>query len=245
VHRRPARLRHRDGSIREVLISASPVMKQGRLIRSRCVILDVTERRQQEEYFRSLADELQRTVDQLSPLLRALPQVGILVSQDGADVRLNGNLAALLSSAGCGTRDDGAADPGPIQNGAQARSELSCAHATADGIDPMEVLQGNGAARPFTVDAVPLFDAAGKPRGSLSFVMDPVEQRRFEREVMKAERKREEHFTGLVMELRNALGAIRDANELIKGAHVRGQRRTPVPQDDRSPGTPGHAAARS
>ena len=59
----PARLRCRDGSIRHVLISSNARWERGRFVHSRCVVLDVTERRQADEIRGLLAAVVESTED--------------------------------------------------------------------------------------------------------------------------------------------------------------------------------------
>jgi len=54
-----SRLRHRDGSIRHVLISANAQVAGGQFVRARCVTRDITERKRAEEavaYFKSMVE---------------------------------------------------------------------------------------------------------------------------------------------------------------------------------------------
>src|ERR1043165_4454467 len=43
IHRYPARLKHKDGSIRHVLISSSGLIRDGALVHTRCFTVDVTD----------------------------------------------------------------------------------------------------------------------------------------------------------------------------------------------------------
>src|SRR5439155_23638899 len=54
-----SRLRHRDGSIRHVLISANAQVAGGQFVRARCVTRDITERKRAEEavaYFKAMVE---------------------------------------------------------------------------------------------------------------------------------------------------------------------------------------------
>ena len=63
----PARLRCRDGSIRHVLISSNARWEHGRFAHSRCVVLDVTDRRQADEIRGLLAAVVESTETPSSP----------------------------------------------------------------------------------------------------------------------------------------------------------------------------------
>ena len=54
----PARLKAKDGSIKHVLISSNVQFRDGRFVNTRCFTLDVTEKREVEEKFRQLADNI-------------------------------------------------------------------------------------------------------------------------------------------------------------------------------------------
>jgi PAS domain S-box-containing protein len=57
LRQHPARLRRKDGSIREVLINSSVLFKDGRFIHTRCFTHDVTEQKQAEEQLRQAKQE--------------------------------------------------------------------------------------------------------------------------------------------------------------------------------------------
>ena len=73
LHERPARLRCKDGSIRDVLISSSVYRENGRFVHTRCFTLDVTARKRAEG-----ASARER---------RALPPDGRCRTGDGVDQR--------------------------------------------------------------------------------------------------------------------------------------------------------------
>ncbi|HEY6045072.1 MAG TPA: PAS domain S-box protein, partial [Pyrinomonadaceae bacterium] len=59
----PAKLLHRDGSIREVLINSSPYTEDGKFVHSRCFTRDVTEQLQIEKTLRHFAAIVETTDD--------------------------------------------------------------------------------------------------------------------------------------------------------------------------------------
>jgi PAS domain S-box-containing protein len=65
----PARLRCKDGSVRDVLINTSGYFENGRFIHSRCFTLDITQRKQAEE---ELADANRRKDDFIATLSHEL-----------------------------------------------------------------------------------------------------------------------------------------------------------------------------
>jgi len=89
LHGYPARLRHKDGSIRHVLISSSVFRRDGEFVHTRCLTIDVTEQRRTEENRRRAerGSALQTTVTHIlseattlenaaQPILRALGAAG-------------------------------------------------------------------------------------------------------------------------------------------------------------------------
>ena len=84
----PARLRRRDGGARDVLISSSARWEHGRLLHSRCVVLDVTERRQADEVRALLAAVVESTEDAV-----------MTKSLDGAILSWNAGARAMLGYA--------------------------------------------------------------------------------------------------------------------------------------------------
>lgn len=55
VHERPARMRCKDGSVKDVLLTSSALFEDGAFVHSRCFTIDVTERKEFEEALGSLA----------------------------------------------------------------------------------------------------------------------------------------------------------------------------------------------
>ena len=67
-----ARLRHRDGSIRDVLISSSVLWDQDRFVHTRCFTTDVTERRQAQARTEFLTQEIQHRTKNLFAVVQSV-----------------------------------------------------------------------------------------------------------------------------------------------------------------------------
>ena len=96
-----ARLRHKDGSIRQVLISATPVLDGENFLHMRCYTRDVTEARKMEEELRRIKGEqehvyrlmverehrmieLKRQVNRLSEMLGQPPPYNLAFTEQPA-----------------------------------------------------------------------------------------------------------------------------------------------------------------
>ncbi len=85
----PARLRAKDGSIRQVRITSTARMRDGKVINTRCQTQDVTEQLRAEELLRQQDRQLAATYEQAS--------IGIAeVDIEGKLLRVNAHLAAMM-----------------------------------------------------------------------------------------------------------------------------------------------------
>ncbi|OLB74356.1 MAG: hypothetical protein AUI16_14860 [Alphaproteobacteria bacterium 13_2_20CM_2_64_7] len=85
----PARLRAKDGSIRDVLITATARLSNGELIDARSITVDVTDRARSEELLRRHEERLSATYQHAG--------IGIVeVDAEGRLLRVNAQLAALM-----------------------------------------------------------------------------------------------------------------------------------------------------
>lgn len=90
IREQPARLRCKDGSIRDVLINSSGLIENGRFVHSRCFTFDVTERRKGEGARRLLAAVVAASSDAI--VSKTLD--GIILSWNAGAERLFGYSAA-------------------------------------------------------------------------------------------------------------------------------------------------------
>jgi PAS domain S-box-containing protein len=85
LHNYEARLRHKDGSIRHVLINANVLWRDGEFIHTRCFIRDVTERKQLEqqraEFLAMLTHDIRNPASVIVPCAELLRETGPLTEE--------------------------------------------------------------------------------------------------------------------------------------------------------------------
>lgn len=82
LHEYPARLRCKNGSIREVLISSNVFWKEGRFVHTRCFTRDITERKAAEE-------ELRQSEARKDAVLKCALDAIVTIDQEGNFVEFN------------------------------------------------------------------------------------------------------------------------------------------------------------
>ncbi len=95
--------------------------------------------------------------------------------------------------------------------------QYSIAHRTAIRND-IEILRGDGTVRYIQNDVEPLYDADGTVIGCVSVCVDLTEQRRAERLLREADRRKDEFLASLSHELRNPLVPLRNALDELRRA---------------------------
>jgi two-component system CheB/CheR fusion protein len=92
IHNFEARLRARDGSIRNVLISANVRWEEGRFVHSRCFIQDITTRRNLEKELLGISDREQGRIGQdlHDDLCQQLAGIGLLSQVLGQNLERKG-----------------------------------------------------------------------------------------------------------------------------------------------------------
>jgi PAS domain S-box-containing protein len=102
LDRYPARLRARDGSIRDVLISSSALFRDGRFVHTRCITVDVTERKQAEEHQKLLMAELNHRVKNTLAVVQSIAAQTLrrAASLEGFAESFTGRLQALAAAHG-------------------------------------------------------------------------------------------------------------------------------------------------
>jgi signal transduction histidine kinase len=97
----------------------------------------------------------------------------------------------------------------------QLPMQYAIAHRTSIRND-IEILRADGTVRYIQNDVEPLYDANGDVSGCVSVCVDLTEQKRAERQLLEADRTKNEFLAILSHELRNPLAPIRNALEVLR-----------------------------
>jgi PAS domain S-box-containing protein len=220
----PARLRCKDGSIKDVLIDSSVLWNDGKFIHTRCFTRDITERKRAEL---ALADTRAR--------LDAALEAGAIAtwSWDITNNRLFGdsklaqlfNLAPFEGDGGLLEKYFKSIHPDDLDRTINALN-----HAVESG-EPYEtdyrIIQADESIRWVTARGLAERDTAGRPIRMPGVLVDVTERKRLEEELRlrvaqlaEADRRKDEFLATLAHELRNPLAPIRNSLEILKMPRV-------------------------
>jgi PAS domain S-box-containing protein len=199
LHNHPARLRCRDGGVRHVLIDSSPRFERGRLAHSRCVVLDMTERRQADKIRGLLAAVVESTEDAV-----------ITKSLDGDILSWNAGARAMLGYAeqevvGCSVNiiipeDRREEELEILERVKQARR--------VEPFETQRVARG-GRIVDVSLTVSPIRDEEGGIIGASSIARDIGQRKALEQSLRDSDRRKDEFLAVLAHELRNPLAPIR------------------------------------
>jgi PAS domain S-box-containing protein len=195
----PARLRCRDGTGRDVLISSSARWERGRLLHNRCVVLDVTERRRADELRALLAAVVESTEDAV-----------ITKSLEGVILSWNGGARAMLGY----TAEEVVGHPiNRIIPGNRHEEELEILERVrqARRVEPFETqrVARDGRLIDVSLTVSPIRDEGGHIIGASSIARDIGRRKALEQSLRDSDRRKDEFLAVLAHELRNPLAPIR------------------------------------
>ena len=93
-----ARLRCKDGSIRQVLINSNVLWEDNKFVHTRCVTRDITDRKQSEERQKMLAREVDHRAKNLLALVQATVQLTHATTVEDFKAAIGGRLQALSNA---------------------------------------------------------------------------------------------------------------------------------------------------
>jgi PAS domain S-box-containing protein len=223
----PARLRARDGSIRDVLINSNVLFEDGKFVHTRCFTRDVTAQKRAEAALRDSQQAESTLRTELEALIRAAP-AAIWVAHDPGFERVTGNPAAnrMLRMAPEDEPPLGRELPEHVEiyrNGEPVGFDDLPMHAAARTGQPvpnqeLEFRFEDGSATWAYGNAVPLFDAREQVRGVISTFVDITERKLAEAALKEDDRRKDVFLATLAHELRNPLAPLRSSLEVLKRA---------------------------
>ncbi len=195
----PARLRCRDGSIRHVLISSNARWERGRFAHSRCVVLDVTERRQTDEIRGLLAAVVESTEDAV-----------ITKSLEGDILSWNAGARAML---GYTAEEVVGRSVNLIIPESRREEELEILERVKEAkrVEPFETqrVARDGRIIDVSLTVSPIRDELGGIIGASSIARDIGQRKALEQSLRDSDRRKDEFLAVLAHELRNPLAPIR------------------------------------
>jgi PAS domain S-box-containing protein len=192
LDRCPARLRAKDGSIREVLITSNSRIEDGEFVNTRCFTIDVTDWRKAEQAQRESDERLAATYE-------AAP-VGIAeVDEQGRYVRVNDAFCSIL---GC-TRDQALSSglieiTHPEDRAREAERYQSQVRGEIDSYTiEKRAVRADGAVVHLEVSSSSVRDDQGRFRFGVRVVQDVTERKRMQEEIGASERRLSELLQAL------------------------------------------------
>lgn len=205
----PARLRARDGSVRDVRISSNVLWEHGQIVHARCFTHDVTERRRAESLLRERTSLLQAISAGTSDLIYVKDRAGRLVLGNPALFAIIGPEEQVIGRAAIDFYPD-ADQARSIMATDQRVMTTGVAEVTEEDFGPP------GDVMTFLSTKAPYRDEHGDIIGLLGISRDITERKRMELSLREADRRKDEFLATLAHELRNPLAPIRSAAELLR-----------------------------
>jgi PAS domain S-box-containing protein len=186
LHDCGARLRCKDGSIRDVLINSNVLWEGEKFIHTRCFTRDVTEQKRAEEALRESERRFREMIDALPVAVYTTDAEGLLSHYNPACIELAGRVPEIGKDRWCVTWKLYRADGSPMQH-----DECPMAVALKKG----DIVRGEEAVaeRPdgtrfwFMPYPMPLRDAAGALVGGINVLVDITERKRAEQALRESE----------------------------------------------------------
>ena len=212
----PARLRRKNGSIKDVEITANPRTENGALITARCFTQDVTELKQARARLAEKERYLEKILNALPAAVYTTDARGKLTYFNDAAVKLAGRIPQLGKDEWCVTWNLRSADGAPLPKDACPMAlALKQNRPVRDAMAYAE--RPDGGLVPFVPYPSPLHDERGELIGGINMLIDITEQKERERHiefVMHELSHRSKNLLAIVMAVANR--TIRNASSLAE-----------------------------
>jgi len=174
-----ARLRCKDGSIRDVLINSNALFDDGKFVHTRCFIRDVTDRKRIEEALQISEGRYRELIQQLPAAVYTCDAQGHIQLYNEAAAALWGREPEIGKDQWCGAwkiyRPDGALLPLGEWPMALTLREGRAVHG-----EEIVIERSDGTRRHVLTHPQPLFDASGTIAGAVNMLIDITDRREAE-----------------------------------------------------------------
>jgi PAS domain S-box-containing protein len=210
LQNQPARLRARNGSIKDVLISASALWDQGKLIHIRSFTLDVTDRKRAEAGRGLLAAVVESSEDAV-----------ISKTLDGRILSWNAGASAMFGYSAEEAIGRHVNFIVPERFHGQEQDFLARV-GRGERVESFETMRvgRDGRALHVSLTLSPVRDEAGTIVGASSIARDIRRRKELEQSLLEADRRKDEFLAVLAHELRNPLAPIRNSVSTLQLASL-------------------------
>jgi PAS domain S-box-containing protein len=216
LHDEPVQMRHKSGSIRDVLVTSNVRFDNGAFIQTRCFSRDVTEQRSVERALRESEEHAQHTRALLASIVESSDDAIISKSLDGRITSWNASASRVFGYA----PEEAIGKPImmiiPPEHQHEERLILQRL-GRGERIEHFETVRVAKDGRRIDVSLTisPVHDRRGHVVGASKVARDVSERKRMEEKLREADRRKDEFIAMLGHELRNPLAPIRNVAALL------------------------------
>ena len=213
----PVQMRHKNGSIRDVVVTSNARFENGAFAETRCFSRDVTEQRRMERALRESEEQAEHTRSLLASIVESSDDAIISKSLDGRITSWNASASRVFGYAA----EEAIGQPITMIIPPEHRHEerlilerLGC----GERIEHFETVRVAKDGRRIDVSLTisPVRDQRGRVVGASKVARDVSERKRMEEKLREADRRKDEFIAMLGHELRNPLAPIRNVAALLR-----------------------------
>jgi PAS domain S-box-containing protein len=213
----PVQMRHKDGSIRDVLVTSNARFENGAFVQTRCFSRDVTEQRRMERAMRDSEERAEHTRSLLAAIVESSDDAIISKSLDGQITSWNASARRIFGYVA----EEAIGKPItmiiPPEHHHEEQLILERLR-RGERIEHFETVRVAKDGRRIDVSLTisPVHDRRGRVVGASKVARDISERKRMEEKLREADRRKDEFIAMLGHELRNPLAPIRNVAALLR-----------------------------
>jgi PAS domain S-box-containing protein len=213
----PVQMRHKDGSIRDVLVTSNARFENGAFVQTRCFSRDVTEQRRMERAMRDSEERAEHTRSLLAAIVESSDDAIISKSLDGQITSWNASARRVFGYVA----EEAIGKPItmiiPPEHHHEEQLILERLR-RGERIEHFETVRVAKDGRRIDVSLTisPVHDRRGRVVGASKVARDISERKRMEEKLREADRRKDEFIAMLGHELRNPLAPIRNVAALLR-----------------------------